>query len=73
VVPIITASTGPLRSRPGQQLAQGGGDAARHVGRGRRLDGVDDVGAVEEHGFGVRPADIDADAPHANTEVNSRS
>jgi hypothetical protein len=67
------AVDGTGRARGNQQLAEGGGDAARDVDGGRCLDGVHDGVAVEQHGVGVGAADVDADAPHANTERKSRS
>ncbi len=61
VVPIMTASIGPAGATPASKLAQRRRDPARHVGRGGRLDGVDDGGAVEQHGIGVGATDVDAD------------
>jgi hypothetical protein len=42
-------------------------NAACNVGRRRRLDGASDSALLDQHRVRVRPADIDADAPHANT------
>jgi hypothetical protein len=57
----------------GQQLTQRRSDATSHVGRCRRLDRVNDGLAVEQDGVGVGATDVDSDAPHANTDLKSRS
>src|SRR5438093_1449807 len=42
------------------ELFERGGDARGDVGRGGRLHRVHDAGAVEQHGIGIRPADVDS-------------
>jgi hypothetical protein len=47
----------------GEQVAQRGDDAARHVGRGGRLHGPHDTGAVQQDSVGISAADVYSDSP----------
>ena len=66
VVPMTTAADA-ARIALRQQLGQGGANAGQHVDGGGGFDRGQDLGAVDQHGVGVGAADVDADAPHANT------
>ncbi len=56
------------------EVADDGAHPRHHVGGGRRLDGAEDPGAVDQHGIRVGAADVDADALHdEKTEVKSMS